>query len=349
MQLPPVTNRMALERTEATMEVHSNGRVALVTGAASGLGRATVEAFACAGYQVAALDLDESRILDGDGIHSFACDVSDASAVERTVGQAMERFGRIDVAVNCAGVDFTYWLDEMTVEQFDRVIGVNLRGPFLIAKAVWPAMKRQGGGHIVNVASTAAVRAWAGASAYHASKFGLLGLGRGLGVEGRRDGIKVTTVVPGEMRTGSYRQALFGGNREAEFRWFAIGASLPTTISADRAARHIIRATKRRQAEVIFPWTMSLAARAHGVAPGVTARTLEVVNRLMPSADGRGRHIERGAEIEQRLRNPLWDAVTVAGRHAADHLNETPSPTASADAVQPPDPVMSQSEPPSPS
>ena len=140
------------------------GRVALVTGAASGLGKAVVEAFAGAGYRVAALDLDGGRIAGGERIEPASCDVSDAAAVERTVGEVLARHGRIDVAVSCAGVDFTYWLDELTVEQFDRVIGVNLRGPFLIAKAVWPAMRRQGGGHVVNIASTAALRAWSGAS-----------------------------------------------------------------------------------------------------------------------------------------------------------------------------------------
>ena len=161
-------------------------KVALVTGAAQGLGKATAEAFRDATYCVAALDLDGSRIAAKERVRPWSCDVSDAAAVDRTVGEVLTQFGRIDVAVNCAGVDFTYWIDELTVEQFDRVIGVNLRGPFLIAKAVWSAMKQQGSGRIINVASTAAVRAWAGASAYHASKFGLLGLSRGLGVEGRR-------------------------------------------------------------------------------------------------------------------------------------------------------------------
>jgi NAD(P)-dependent dehydrogenase (short-subunit alcohol dehydrogenase family) len=89
----------------------------------------------------------------------------------------------------------------MSIDQWDRVIAVNLRGPFLVAKAVLPAMKRQQSGHIVNVASTAAVRAWGNASAYHASKWGIVGFGRGLGVEGRPDGIRVTTMIPGGMRT----------------------------------------------------------------------------------------------------------------------------------------------------
>jgi len=105
------------------------------------------------------------------------------------------------VAVNCAAIDHTVSVDDMIVEQWDQVIAVNLRGPFLVAKAALPIMRRQRSGHIVNVASTAATRAWANAAAYHASKWGLVGFGRGLGVEGRGDNIRVTTIIPGGMRT----------------------------------------------------------------------------------------------------------------------------------------------------
>ena len=191
---------------ETSVERRGDDKVALVTGAGSGLGAATARALADAGYRVAALDLDEGGVAGGDGVEAYGCDVSDAGAVSATVAAVLDRFGRVDVAVNCAGVDHTYWVEEMTVEQFDRVIAVNLRGPFLVAKALWPAMKAQGGGHVVNIASTAAVRAWSGASAYHASKFGLLGLGRGLSVEGRGDNIRVTTVIPGGMNTGFFER-----------------------------------------------------------------------------------------------------------------------------------------------
>ncbi len=186
------------------------GKVALVTGAGSGLGEATARALAGAGCAVACLDLKPERAervareigaADVEAI-ALGCDVSDADAIFAAVAAVVERWGRLDVAVNCAGVDHIRSVDDLSVEQWDQVIGVNLRGPFLVAKAALPTMRRQGGGHIVNVASTAAVRAWGNASAYHASKFGLVGFGRGLGVEGRPDGIRVTTVIPGGMRTG---------------------------------------------------------------------------------------------------------------------------------------------------
>jgi len=187
------------------MTDHQGDRpVALVTGAGRGLGAATAAVFAGAGYEVAALDLAAPPT--SDQITGYACDVSDEEAVAATVAAVTDRYGRIDVAVNCAAIDHTLWLEQMTVAQFDEILAVNLRGPFLVAKAVWPAMKAGGGGHIVNIASTAAVRTWSGASAYHASKFGLVGLSRGLNLEGRQYDIRVTTVIPGGMNTGFFER-----------------------------------------------------------------------------------------------------------------------------------------------
>jgi NAD(P)-dependent dehydrogenase (short-subunit alcohol dehydrogenase family) len=183
------------------------GRTALVTGAGSGLGAAVACAIGRAGGAVALLDLDETAAarsaagIDGADTLPLACDVSSPEAVDLAVAAALDRWGHIDIAVNCAGYDVVKSAAEMSVEEWDRITGVNLRGPFLVARAVWPAMQRQQDGHIVNVASTAALRAWGNASAYHASKFGLVGLGRGLGVEGRPDNIRVTTVIPGGMNT----------------------------------------------------------------------------------------------------------------------------------------------------
>ncbi len=191
------------------MQQQLTGKVVLVTGAGSGLGEATARAFAAAGCSIACIDLNQagaervSQSLLTQDIKSLAlpCDVSNADAVFSTVQTVVEQFGRLDIIVNCAAIDHTVSVEEMSVEQWDRVIGVNLRGPFLFAKAALPIMRQQHGGQIFNVASTAAVRAWANASAYHATKWGLIGFSRGLGVEGRADNIRVTTIIPGGMRT----------------------------------------------------------------------------------------------------------------------------------------------------
>lgn len=183
-----------------------NGRVVIVTGAGSGLGEAVAHAFGRAGAAVACLDLNEAaaeRVRREVGGHSLAlrCDVSDADALFGAVESVAQHLGRVDVVVSNAAVDYTLSVEELSVEQWDQEIAVNLRAAFLLAKAVWPLMRRQGGGHLVNVASTAAVRAWANASPYHASKRGLVGFSRSLGVEGRPHNIRVTTVIPGGMRT----------------------------------------------------------------------------------------------------------------------------------------------------
>lgn len=185
------------------------GKVALITGAGSGLGEATARAFAAAGCMVACVDINQagservSKALQEQDVRAIAvpCDVSNAEAVFATVKTVEEQLGRLDIVVNCAAIDHTLSVDEMTVEQWDQVINVNLRGPFLFAKAAIPLMRQQHAGHIINIASTAATRAWANAAAYHASKWGLVGFSRGLGVEGRPDGIRVTTIIPGGMHT----------------------------------------------------------------------------------------------------------------------------------------------------
>lgn len=185
------------------------GTVSLVTGAGSGLGEATARALSSAGSAVACLDIRGAEaervcrdICDAGGRSlAIELDLRDDEAVFRAVDQVHRQWGRLDVAVNSAGYDHVRAVDEMTVQQWDEVIGVNLRGPFLVSKAAFRIMREQGSGAIVNVASTAATRAWANAAAYHASKWGLVGFSRSLGVEGRPFNIRVTTVIPGGMRT----------------------------------------------------------------------------------------------------------------------------------------------------
>jgi NAD(P)-dependent dehydrogenase (short-subunit alcohol dehydrogenase family) len=185
------------------------GAVAVVTGGGRGLGEATCRTLAAAGATVVAADVDAAAARavadalrrDGRNAHALELDVTDPGASADAVASVVDRHGGIDVLVNNAGADVTAAFDELTEADWDRVLGVNLRGPILMSRLVFPGMRAVGRGHIVNVVSTAAKRAWANASAYHASKWGLLGFSHALHVEGRSAGIKVTAIVAGGMRT----------------------------------------------------------------------------------------------------------------------------------------------------
>jgi len=127
--------------------------------------------------------------------------VTDEDQAEEAVRRTIDRYQRLDILVNNAGVDVTLPVEELTVDQWDRIIAVNLRGPFVLSRLALAEMRHRGAGHIVNIVSTAGKRAWANATGYHASKWGLLGLSHALHVEARPHGIKVTAVVSGGMRT----------------------------------------------------------------------------------------------------------------------------------------------------
>jgi NAD(P)-dependent dehydrogenase (short-subunit alcohol dehydrogenase family) len=185
------------------------GRSALVTGAGSGLGAETARALAAGGTNVVVADLNAqaaervaSSLGDCPGeALPLALDVRDARSAEAAVAAAEERFGSLDILINNAGVDRTVPFDELSIEEWDGVLGVNLRGAFIMARAAFPRMKERGRGHIVNIVSTASRRAWANAAAYHASKWGLLGLSHALHVEAREVGVGVTALIAGGMRT----------------------------------------------------------------------------------------------------------------------------------------------------
>src|SRR5579885_199638 len=188
-------------------------RVAIVTGAGSGLGVATARALAAEGCAIALWDVKHEGIdalarelADDDQARAFPqiVDVASAESVEHAVADVLTHFGRIEFLLNSAGIDYTLPITELTIEQWDRILGVNLRGPFLATRAVFPIMRQQNDGHLINIASTAAVRAWPNASAYCASKWGLLGFTRAIGTEGRPHNIRATAVIPGGMRTSFF-------------------------------------------------------------------------------------------------------------------------------------------------
>lgn len=184
-------------------------KVALVTGAGQGLGAEICKSLAAEGVVVALGDIKPDglkkvakEITDtGCDAQTYVMDVSDLESVQRTVDDVVKDCGRLDFVINNAGIDYTKSVEEMTFDEWNRVLNVNLRGPFMVAKTVYPYLKKNGSGHIVNIVSTASKRAWENASAYHASKWGLLGFSHALHTEARKENIKVTALIAGGMKT----------------------------------------------------------------------------------------------------------------------------------------------------
>jgi NAD(P)-dependent dehydrogenase (short-subunit alcohol dehydrogenase family) len=185
-----------------------DGKVALVTGAASGLGAATARVLAAHGARVVCADIDEKgarKVAEEIGGREIYLDVAEVTWAWARVHDILDSEGRIDILVNNAGVDFIRSATEMTLAEWDRVQDVNLRAPWALSRAVFPHMIESGGGQIVNVSSTASKKGWSNASAYAASKHGVMGLTQALHEEGKKYGIRVMAVVAGGMRTNFFK------------------------------------------------------------------------------------------------------------------------------------------------
>ncbi|GAA4323640.1 SDR family oxidoreductase [Pigmentiphaga soli] len=182
------------------------GLAVLVTGGARGLGAAIGRELVAAGAQVLVADLNAERARQtaeqlGGKARGVAMDVGDEGQIRAAIDCAVESFGRLDAVINNAAIDVTLSMEELAVADWERVLRTNLTGPFLVTKLALPRLRASGRGHVVNIASTASKRAWPNASAYHATKWGLLGLSHALHAELRPHGIKVSAVVAGGMRT----------------------------------------------------------------------------------------------------------------------------------------------------
>jgi NAD(P)-dependent dehydrogenase (short-subunit alcohol dehydrogenase family) len=186
-----------------------DGKVILVTGGARGLGEAICRELSDAGAQVIIADIrtdlanQVAQDLRGNGREPavYELDITSEEAVKQAFERIRKDYGCLDGLVNSAGTDKTVSIEELDVEDWDMIMAVNLRAPYILSKLALPLMREQGGGTIINIISTAAKRAWANASVYHASKWGLLGFSHALHVEGRPHNIKVTALLPGGMRT----------------------------------------------------------------------------------------------------------------------------------------------------
>jgi NAD(P)-dependent dehydrogenase (short-subunit alcohol dehydrogenase family) len=198
-----------LNQEQNTTSPSLAGKTIFVTGGGSGLGAALCRTLSAAGANImvgdrnrdAALAVTESLTANKATAQAIQFDVADPGQAEMAVNRTIEQFGKLDILINNAGTDVTCPVEELSYSDWDRVIRTNLYGPYLLSKLASQHMRQNQDGQIVNIASTAAKRAWPNASAYHASKWGLLGFSHALHAELRPYKIKVTAVVVGGMRT----------------------------------------------------------------------------------------------------------------------------------------------------
>lgn len=307
------------------------GKVAVVTGGSRGLGLVLARELASRGARVAICARDSAELARarvgladrGYDVLSYPCDVRDKDAVEDFIQLVTAELGPVDVLVNNAGVIQAGPLEEMTLSDFEEAIDTFFWGPLYLTLAVLPQMRQRRSGRIVNVSSIGGKLAAPHYLPYCAGKFALTGLSEGLRAELMREGIVVTTVCPGLMRTGSPVNAFFKGRNRAEYAWFILGDSLPpVAISAERAARKIVEACRRGRAEVTLSAAGKLSVRLAGLFPGLVQDALGLFARVLPRPGGIGQARVTGKESEWWLtRSPL----TALTRRAAVRNNELSS------------------------
>lgn len=314
-------------------ELSLQGKSVLITGGSRGLGLQLAREFASQGCRIAicardADELDRARqdleALGAD-VRIIRCDVTDEQQVNDMIREVTAAFGQIDILVNNAGVIQVGPIHSMTPADFEHAMAVMFWGALYPTLAVLPQMRLRRGGRIVNITSIGGKISVPHLVPYSCAKFAAVALSEGLRAELAPEGIKVVTIVPGLMRTGSHLQALFKGRQEKEFAWFSLGAATPlASISAERAARSIVKAARRGDSQKILSLPADLMARLHGALPEITQPLLEFVNKVfLPSATGPSDLIP-GHQAQRQLGSIIHRALTVLGRRAAARMNEIP-------------------------
>ncbi len=310
------------------------GKVVLVSGGSRGLGLEVARQLRREGATIALLARDpeelaraEADLLTKHGageVMTIACDLSKREDIKAAVATVTGRFGRLDVLINNAGTIQVGPLANLTPEDFEETMQLHFWGNFHLIWEALPSLRGRRGARIVNVASIGGKIAIPHLAPYSASKFALVGLSNALGVELARESVRVTTVAPGLLRTGSHVNAKFKGQHAKEFDWFATSDNVPGfSVSVEYAARKIVEACRRGQPSLTFPPQMRAAEIAQAVFPNLTAHVLALANRFVlpkPSTRPDGNEAWSGERSRSREVTPAWKTGLVD--QAASENNE---------------------------
>jgi len=304
-------------------------RVVLITGGSRGLGLLMAREFCERGACVAICARDASelerakRMLGGERLCLWTgtCDVTRRELVQELVGSIRRDLGHIDVLVNNAGIIGVGPASTMTLDDYEAAMATNFWAGVYATREVLDPMLRRGAGRIVNITSIGGKIAVPHLLPYSASKFAAVGWSHGLRAEVKSQGVYVTTVVPGLLRTGSPRNADFKGKFSEEFAWFNVMDANPlTSMSARRAASRIVRACVNGEAEVTLSIQAKLATTFAGVFPGTTTELMSVMNAMLPGDDGsRTTRVHKGREAQS---DGVPKFLTMLGDRAAVENNE---------------------------
>ncbi|MFF3071752.1 SDR family NAD(P)-dependent oxidoreductase [Kitasatospora sp. NPDC057904] len=311
------------------------GRIALVTGSSRGLGLLIAGELASRGCRVMLCGRDELALaralaklrgLPG-AVAATSCDLTSADAPAKLLDGVRLHFGAdVDLLVNNAGSIQVGPLSALGEEDFRDAYELMALAPLRLVQAVLPGMLARGSGSIATIGSVGGRIAVPHLLPYSTAKFAAVGLSEGLAAELATTGVRVTTVVPGLMRTGSQNGAEFAGRPGREYAWFATGASLPlVSIDARRAARRIADAVEQGRRELVLTPLAKAAMLVHGLAPATTGRALAMASRLLPPAGDTPEPRRSGAEAARsHRRGGFLHRLTVLGERAG-HRNNEPS------------------------
>jgi len=311
------------------------GQVVLVTGGSRGLGYLMAREFAREGCRVAICARDEQELeraraglessVDGAKVFIAPCDVAKRDQVERLVEMVEANVGPIDILVNNAAIITVGPLQNTSIEDFEESMGVAFWGNLYAVFAALPGMRARRYGRIVNITSVAGKVSIPHLLPYTAAKFAAIGLSEGLRAELTGTGVTVTTIAPGLIRTGSVFNTLVKGRREEEFAWFSLGDSLPfISMGAERAARQIVAAAKRGDAQRTLSTPAVLLSGFHGVFPGLTADILGLVNHFFLPAPSDDTGKDSSMDVHAGMNAPLLDRFITLSRTAARRFNQYP-------------------------